>query len=218
MRAGLITTPRLTLEPLSVCHAAEMVPVLAGTAIYRYTGGAAPTQDELVARYTAQTVGFSPDGRETWLNWIIREDGAAVGFVQATVIAQEPEPTAYVAWVVGEAFQGHGIATEAAGALLSWLRPRLRGPIVAFIHPDNRASSSVAHKLGLVASGHVDEDGEERWDSCSDPGTGGIGSHKDALDAAETAGRRGGERSNGTFIRPTPGGELSPQSPPPCFP
>ncbi|MCC3293697.1 GNAT family N-acetyltransferase [Arthrobacter sp. zg-Y411] len=169
-RAELIATERLRLEPLSVHHAREMVPVLAGTAIYRHIGGTAPTAQELAARYAGQSVGASPDGREAWLNWIIREQGAAVGFVQATVAVGAPCPTAYVAWVVGEDFQGRGIATEAARALLSWLLPRTGGPVAAYIAPGNLASTGVARKLGLAGSGQLDEDGEELWRSATPAG------------------------------------------------
>ncbi|MCC3274436.1 GNAT family N-acetyltransferase [Arthrobacter sp. zg-Y20] len=164
LRAARISTPRLQLEPLTANHAAEMVPVLAGTNLYRYIGGEAPTRGELTGRYAAQSVGASPDGREAWLNWIIREEGAAVGFVQATVAVGGPCPTAYLAWVVGEPFQGRGIATEAARAVLDWLQRCSGGPVAAFIHPQNQASAAVACKLGLIASGELDEDGEERWD------------------------------------------------------
>ncbi|MBO0895128.1 GNAT family N-acetyltransferase [Arthrobacter sunyaminii] len=164
LRPALITTPRLLLEPLGVQHAAEMADVLAGTALYRYIGGAAPTAEELARRYAAQTVGGSPDRREIWLNWIIRDNGAACGFVQATVSQETDGPTSYVAWVVGEAFQGRGTATAAARAMLGWLRIHTPGPVAAFIHPENRASAAVARKLGLAATGLIDEDGEERWD------------------------------------------------------
>ena len=162
-RAELIATERLRLEPLSVHHAREMVPVLAGTAIYRHIGGTAPTAQELAARYAGQSVGASPDGREAWLNWIIREQGAAVGFVQATVATDAPHPTAYVAWGVCEAFQGRGIATEAAAGVRGWLRPRTGGAVVAYIHTENLASIAVARHLGLTGTGQVDEDGEELW-------------------------------------------------------
>lgn len=169
LRAEVITTARLTLEPLSVHHAEEMVPVLAGTAIYRHIGGTAPGAEELAARYAVQSVGTSPDGREAWLNWIIREQGAAVGFVQATVGAGEQRPTADVAWLVGEAFQGRGIATEAARAMLVWLLPRTSGAAAASIHPENLASAGVARKLGLAGTGQLDEDGEELWHSGAMP-------------------------------------------------
>lgn len=159
-----MTSPRLVLEPLCVNHAAEMVKVLAAPALYRHIGGSAPTEEELIARYAAQSVGASPDGRESWLNWIIREDGHARGFVQATVVAEAAGPASYIAWVVGEAYQGRGIATEAAGAMLAWLLPRTGGCAAAFIHPDNVASISVALKLGFTRSTQADDDGEERWE------------------------------------------------------
>ena len=163
LRAGYISTPRLALEPLAAHHAKDMVPVLAGTAIYRHIGGTALSLQDLTARYTAQSAGYSPDGREAWLNWIIREQAGPVGFVQATVATNAPQPTAYVAWVVGEAFQGRGIATEAAAGMLGWLRPRTGGAVAAYIHPENLASAAVARNLGLAATGQVDEDGEELW-------------------------------------------------------
>ena len=164
LRPALITTPRLVLEPLGVQHAAEMAGVLAGTALYRYIGGAAPTAEELAGRYAALTVGGPPDRRETWLNWIIRENGTAAGFVQATVSQEADGVTSYVAWVVGEAFQGRGAATEAVRAMLDWLRIHAPGPVAASIHPENGASAAVARKVGLTATGLIDEDGEERWD------------------------------------------------------
>ena len=173
LRAGIISTPRLTLEPLGVHHAGEMTAVLAGTAIYRYIGGRAPTVEELSGRYAAQCVGASSDSGETWLNWIIRETGTAVGFVQATVVAEAEGPTSYIAWVVGEAYQGRGIAAEAANAMLRWLLPRTGGSAAACIHPENRASAAVARKLGLTPTGRVDDDGEERWEGGPPaPGTG----------------------------------------------
>ncbi|MCQ1987181.1 GNAT family N-acetyltransferase [Arthrobacter sp. zg-Y844] len=163
LRAALIPTDRFTLEPLGVHHAADMVSVLAGTAIYQYIGGQAPTAEELEKRYAAQSIGSSPDGREAWLNWIIREQGRSIGFVQATV--ETDGATSDVAWVVGEAFQGRGAATEAARAMVTWLRhqqPPVR--ITASIHPENTASASVARHLGLTPTGRFDEDGEEYWE------------------------------------------------------
>ena len=164
LRAALITTERFLLEPLGVQHAAEMAEALAGTAIYKYIGGQAPTVRELAERYAAQSIGLSPDGHETWLNWIVREQGRSIGFVQATV--EGDGPTADVAWVVGEAFQRRGAATEAARAMLTWLRqqqPSLR--ITASIHPQNTASASVAHNLNLTPTNQFDADGEQLWES-----------------------------------------------------
>jgi hypothetical protein len=84
--AVVLESARLTLHPLAVADAAEMAAVLADPELYRYTGGAPPTLEELTRRYERQVAG--PAGSdETWLNWIVRrrDDGRAVGFLQATV-------------------------------------------------------------------------------------------------------------------------------------
>ena len=55
-------------------------------------------------------------------------------------------------------YQGFGFATEAARALLSWLRAHGVGSVVATIHPDNRASAAVAAKLGLHPTRETSDD------------------------------------------------------------
>src|SRR6059058_1561421 len=98
-RAEPLETGRLLLEPLRPDHSAELAPVLADPALYVFTGGDPPSAAELGERYERQARGRSADGRELWLNWIVREraGGAAVGYVQATV---EPvSGVAEVAWV-----------------------------------------------------------------------------------------------------------------------
>jgi len=162
-RAEPIRTRRLTLEPLSVAHAAEMVAVLADQGLYAWTGGEAPTEEELTTRYRLQSAGESPDGSSGWLNWVVRETatGQATGFVQATLTGDE-ELVADVAWVVGVEHQGNGIATEAAGAMVAWLADRGTVTVQADIHPDNAGSDAVARRLGLTPTATV-VDGEIRW-------------------------------------------------------
>jgi RimJ/RimL family protein N-acetyltransferase len=142
----------VTLEPLRVHHADEMVGVLADPALYAFTGGAPPSQGELQARYARQV------GHRGWLNWIVRQQGVAVGTVQATVEGD----VADLAWVIGTAHQGRGLATEAARAAMSWLRAEGVKTFRAYIHPDHAASAGVARKLGLQPTDVV-HDGEIRW-------------------------------------------------------
>ena len=84
------------MEPLSVGHAPSMTEVLADPSLYDYTGGEAPSLQQLENRYTAQAVGHSHDGSQWWLNWVVirRDLGSPVGYVQATV---EDDGT----WVLG---------------------------------------------------------------------------------------------------------------------
>ena len=55
-----------------------------------------------------------------------------------------------VGYHVTTAWQGHGIATEAAAACREFAREHTEAQeLIAIIHPDNRASERVAEKLGM---------------------------------------------------------------------
>ncbi len=115
--APTLVTDRLVLTPLTVDDADEMTSVLADERMYAFTGGEPPTVEQLRFRYGRQVVGRSPTGDEWWLNWIVRlEPDGAVGTVQATVAADGA--SADVAWQVGVPWQGRGVASEAATALV----------------------------------------------------------------------------------------------------
>lgn len=162
----VLETERLILEPLSVDHTTPMVKVLADPVLYEFTGDEPPTYGELERRYTAQCGGESKDASQWWLNWVIRQKstGSLIGFVQATVERDIGNLVADIAWVVAPRSQGEGVATEAAQAMVNWLRLHRVKSIVAFVHPEHRASMSVAKKLGLAPTTAI-EDGEIRWES-----------------------------------------------------
>jgi RimJ/RimL family protein N-acetyltransferase len=155
--ADELTTERLALARLRVSEAREMQAVLAEPALYRFTGGSPPSLEELEQRYRAQIAGpHAPD--VSWHNWIVRlrTEGSAVGFVQATVTGD----TAEVAWLMGLSWQRQRIAVEAAFAVCDWLSTQGVRRLTALIHPDHVASEKVARRLGMVATGDVDSDGE----------------------------------------------------------
>ena len=163
-----VAAGRLTLVPLSIEHADEMAAVLAGPELYAFTGGTPPTRQELLARYERWLAG-SPDPAVSWCNWVIRlhDSGCLAGTVQATITTGgEPAPevaeVAEVAWVVGTPWQGQGIATEAARALVAWLRQQSVTTIIAHVHPDHQASAAVAAAAGLTPTSQL-HDGEVRW-------------------------------------------------------
>jgi RimJ/RimL family protein N-acetyltransferase len=160
--AQLISTPRLMLVPLSPEHADEMAVVLSDPDLYTFTGGSPPTVQELRARYERWTAG-SADPDVSWCNWVIqlRTPRCLTGTVQATISSGD-EPLAEVAWVVGTPWQGQGIATEAAHALIAWLRYQSVNSAIAHIHPRHQASAAVAAAAGLTPTGQM-EDGEMRW-------------------------------------------------------
>ena len=155
LTAQPLKTARLTLEPLGVRHAAEMVAVLADPALYEYIGGEPPSEADLVARYTRQT------SRDDWLNWILREQASrdAVGTVQATLRGSAAE----LAWVVSTGAQGKGYATEATAAVIGWLRENDVREFVAHVRPDHAASRAVAARLGFQPTESI-KNGEVRWE------------------------------------------------------
>ncbi|MBE1537587.1 GNAT family N-acetyltransferase [Actinomadura algeriensis] len=180
--AETIRTQRLVLEPPAPHDADEMAAVLDDRRLHRHLGGAPLTRDELRERYARLAAGPSPFHQEYWLYWIVRRarDGRAVGYVRATVrpapgryavappdagstvTPAAPATVASVAWVIGMPYQGFGFATEAARALLGWLRDQGVREIVALIHPQNRPSAAVAAKLGLRRTAETADD-ETVW-------------------------------------------------------
>jgi RimJ/RimL family protein N-acetyltransferase len=165
--ATVISTARLNLVPLTADHAAEMAVVLADPGLYAFTGGAPPTMAELRARYQRWAAG-SPDPAVSWCNWVIelRAERCLAGTVQATTstapVVADDEPAAEIAWIVGSPWQGRGIATEAARALVPWLGQQSVRTVVAHIHPDHAASAAIAAAAGLAPTGEL-QNGEQRW-------------------------------------------------------
>lgn len=158
-----IGTARLRLVPIEAGHADEMAGVLADPALYVFTGGTPLGAAALRERYQRLAAG-APEPGVTWGNWVIqdRRTGRLTGYVQATITAGEHAREAEVAWVVGTAWQGQGLATEAARGLAGWLAGHGVATIVAHIHPDHHASAAVAAAVGLSPSGGW-HDGEQRW-------------------------------------------------------
>jgi RimJ/RimL family protein N-acetyltransferase len=157
-----LETERLVLAPLTAGDAEEMVEVLSDPALYRFTGGEPPSLAELRARYERQALGAPPDGSEVWANWIVRlrDGGAAVGYVQATVGPDGGD----LAFVIGTRWQGRGYAGEAAVSAAAFLREAGVAPLTAHVHPSHQASQRVAVRVGLMRRGQVDAEGEEVWE------------------------------------------------------
>ncbi|WP_369216083.1 GNAT family N-acetyltransferase [Streptomyces flavofungini] len=164
-----IRTARLDLLPLRVEHADDMAVVLADPALHTFIGGAPDDAVALRARYLRMLAG-SPEPGVSWCNWVVRLGREAhaplTGTVQATVVPGASGPVAEIAWVVGTAWQGRGIAKEAARGLVEWLAGQDVRTVIAHIRPDHAASAAVAAAAGLTATDEV-HDGELRWRSAA---------------------------------------------------
>ena len=118
------------------------------------------TRDALEKWIAFVVPGHSPDGGETWRNWVIRlrDEDRAIGTAQATIVGDE----ATLAWTIGTESQGHGYAKEAAAAVVLWVATLGVVWLRAAIHPDHQASAAVARSIGLAPTSEI-VDGEVVW-------------------------------------------------------
>lgn len=168
MPARRLESERLTLEPLRSQHAEELAPVLNDVSLHGFTGGEPVGVEDLRARFARQVIGRSPDGRQSWLNWIVLERLAdrPIGTVQATVFRHEQSIISELAWVIGKPFQRRGFAKEAVGVMAVWLCSRGVQRLRSHINPDHQASIAVALSIGLQPT-DVMLNGEVCWErSC----------------------------------------------------
>jgi RimJ/RimL family protein N-acetyltransferase len=128
--------------------------------LHTFTGGAPMSRDALEKWIAFVEPGHSPDGGETWRNWVVRlrDDGRTIGTVQATIVGEE----ATLAWTIGSGFRGQGYAKEAAAAVSAWVATSGVVRLRAAIHPDHAASARVARSIGLAPTTEV-VDGEIVW-------------------------------------------------------
>lgn len=154
-----LRTERLALSPLVLADAEEMMDVLADPALGAFTGDVPPSLPELRRRYAILQGRREPNGDAMWWNWIVRLDGRAIGYVQATVRGHE----AFLAWLIDAHHQRRGFATEAAAAVTAWLMGELGvTELRATIRDDHEASQGVARGIGLAPTERW-IDGERVW-------------------------------------------------------
>jgi [ribosomal protein S5]-alanine N-acetyltransferase len=83
----VLSTDRLTLEPIVPQHATRLFEKLKDERLYRFHGGQPASETDLKRRFEKWQARKSPDGSQTWLNYALKrkEDGSYVGWVQATI-------------------------------------------------------------------------------------------------------------------------------------
>jgi len=114
-----LATPRLTLEPMRLAHAAACFASFAEPALYRYIEMPMPeSEPDLRRRFAGWIKGSGRQG-EQWANWIAidKRSGQPAGWFQATVHERHTD----IAYFVFDAFQRRGMAVEAVQALCDHL-------------------------------------------------------------------------------------------------
>ncbi|HEX5467917.1 MAG TPA: GNAT family N-acetyltransferase [Gaiellaceae bacterium] len=151
------------LVPLRAEDADELADLLRDERLHEFIGGAPASRLELYDRFVLLSAG-SPRPGEDWYNWVVRRrlDSQAVGTVQATIRTVGDRRSAHLGWMIGVEWQNRGIASEAAVALVGWVRRQGVDQVVAHIHPEHGASEAVATRAGLVQT-EDEVDGERVW-------------------------------------------------------
>ena len=144
----ILRTRLCVLEPQTAAHAAEMFGVLADPAIYEFENTPPPSLGWLTERYARLESRRSADGREQWLNWVIRLPGGELaGYVQATVSASG---TAFVAYELASRHWRQGIGGSAVAAMIACLRSAYGvDRCVAVLKAANFRSAGLLRSLGF---------------------------------------------------------------------
>ncbi len=144
-----IAADGLTLEPQLAAHAAEMFAVLSDPALYEYENEPPASLEWLRQRFLRLESRQSTDGRQQWLNWVIRlPTQELIGYVQATVYA---DGRAAIAYVLGSAHWGRGLARRAVEAMIGELAARYQvHSLSAVLKRDNFRSMRLLERLGFA--------------------------------------------------------------------
>ena len=143
-----IATDRLTLEPQTAAHAEAMFAVLSDPAIYAYENQPPSSLAWLRERFARLESRRSADGREQWLNWVIRlPSSELIGYVQATV---REDGGAAIAYELSSAHWGRGLAQNAVGTMIAELAERYGvRRLTAVLKRANVRSRRLLERLGF---------------------------------------------------------------------
>ena len=124
-----------------------MFALLSDPKIYRYEGKPPASLEALRERFQRLESGRSPDGREQWLNWIVRlPNGEAAGYVQATV---HGDGRAAIAYVLGSKYWDRGIGRAAVSAMIAELNKQGVREFTAVLKRANQRSRLLLERLGF---------------------------------------------------------------------
>ena len=140
-----------TLEPQVTAHAHDMFVVLSDPAIYEFENEPPPSEEWLRNRFQLLESRRSGDGREQWLNWVIRlPSGSLAGYVQATVLENH---SAFVAYELHSKHWRQGIGSSAVRAMLQELYAQHEvTDFIAVLKAANYRSKALLEKLGFFAA------------------------------------------------------------------
>jgi RimJ/RimL family protein N-acetyltransferase len=148
MSIPTLRTARLVLRPFTEEDIEPLHGLLGKGDVMRYFPNPNPPSLEGVQKLVLGQLKHWHDHGYGW--WGVEFPGTE-GLIGWSGLTFLPETTEVeVAYLLGKAFWGKGLATEAARACLRFGFERVKpDEIVAIVHPENVASQRVAEKLGM---------------------------------------------------------------------
>src|SRR5437868_10787424 len=122
--------------------------LLGDPAIYEFENAPPSSEEALAARFRKLETRQSPDGRQAWLNWVIRmPSGELAGYVQATVFGNG---AALIAYELASRYWRQGIGSTAVAAVMAELEANYSVPLcAAVLKASNYRSLGLLRKLGF---------------------------------------------------------------------
>ena len=147
-----IVAGNCVLEPLTKAHACEMFKVLSDPAIYEFENAPPRSEEWLLTRYKKLETRQSPDGKQHWLNWVVRlNTDELAGYVQATVLNNG---LSYVAYELSSKHWRKGLGREAVSAMLKELASSYRvNTALAVLKAKNYRSRGLLLNIGFTPAG-----------------------------------------------------------------
>jgi [ribosomal protein S5]-alanine N-acetyltransferase len=145
----VLSTDRLTLEPIVSIHARRLFKHLKDDRLYRFHGGQPASEAQLKRRFETWLARKSPDGSQSWLNYALKrkEDDAYVGWVQATIAGN----VATIGYDIFAEHWRHGYAREACTELIhSLFHEHGVSCVVAVVDTENVPSIRLLEALGFT--------------------------------------------------------------------
>jgi RimJ/RimL family protein N-acetyltransferase len=136
------------LEPQTASHARQMFVVLSDPAIYEFENGPPQSEEWLRNRFQKLESRQSPDGKQAWLNWVVRlPNKELAGYVQATVLENG---LCYVAYELASTYWRQGLGRSAITAMLRELASNYQvRTAVAVLKAKNFRSHALLLNLGF---------------------------------------------------------------------
>ena len=152
VRSPTLVTSRLVLRPHRIEDADAWYALTSDPDVVEHLAWPLRTRSQSLQHLRDRTRHIRLERRNDFLALAVVRDGEVIGDVSLHLRVTAPETRALeIGWVFNPAWQGHGYAGEAAGAMLDLAFDRLAAVrVFARMDPRNEASLHLAERLGFT--------------------------------------------------------------------